>query len=315
MLNKSKLNNNEAERFSLPLFLKGMSMGIADIIPGVSGGTIAFIFGIYPRLLSAISSVDRTAVHLLRTFEFKKLFKHIDGLFLVNLISGILFSIILLARLMHYLMEYYAAPTWGFFLGLIFASAYALAHQIDWAKNYIRYKLALLTGAAIGFGLVSIIPVQTPDNYGMYFLSGMIAITAMILPGISGSFMLLIMGKYHGVMAALKQPFITENFLILVVFSLGCITGLLFFARFLKWLLNKFPMSSLALLIGFIIVSLKKVWPWRQVLESTEIKGKTVVLKELLALPDQWMAQDYMTIVLFFMGILAIYFIHKKSHK
>jgi putative membrane protein len=307
--------HNQAEKFSLPLFCKGIAMGIADVIPGVSGGTIAFIFGIYPRLLSAISKCDQYALKLLMKFEIKKCLKHIDALFLFNLVAGIFTSILLFARLMNYLMEVYAAPTWGFFLGLIFASVYSLAHQVDWRSKYFQYKLALFTGAGIGYALVSIIPVQTPEALWMYFLAGMIAITAMILPGISGSFMLLIMGKYHSVMASLKNPFILDNFLIIVVFSAGCITGLLMFARFLKWLLNKYPMASLSLLIGFIMGSLKKVWPWRQILESSLINGKVVVIKELYVLPDQWMAQDYITILTFFLGILSIYFIHKKSQQ
>ena len=236
---------------------KGMCMGAADVIPGVSGGTIAFIMGIYAELLDSIKSVNGEALKLLLKGKIGAFWKHINGTFLASLFAGILLSVFSLAKLMKYLLEFHPGPLWSFFFGLILASAVYILKGLD--KWSIRNIISLLVGVAIGAFICLASPGQTPDALWFIFLSGAIAICAMILPGISGSFILLLLGKYAFVMEAVS----TLNIPVLVVFAAGACIGIVCFSHFLSWLLKKFYMLTIALLSGFMIGSLLKVWPWK----------------------------------------------------
>ena len=236
---------------------KGMCMGAADVIPGVSGGTIAFIMGIYAELLDSIKSVNGEALKLLLKGKIGAFWKHINGTFLASLFAGILISVFSLAKLMKYLLEFHPVPLWSFFFGLILASAVYILKGLD--KWSIRNIISLLVGVAIGAFICLASPGQTPDALWFIFLSGAIAICAMILPGISGSFILLLLGKYAFVMEAVS----TLNIPVLVVFAAGACVGIVCFSHFLSWLLKKFYMLTIALLSGFMIGSLLKVWPWK----------------------------------------------------
>lgn len=236
---------------------KGMCMGAADVIPGVSGGTIAFIMGIYAELLDSIKSVNGEALKLLLKGKIGAFWKHINGTFLASLFAGILISVFSLAKLMKYLLEFHPVPLWSFFFGLILASAVYILKGLD--KWSIRNIISLLVGVAIGAFICLASPGQTPDALWFIFLSGAIAICAMILPGISGSFILLLLGKYAFVMEAVS----TLNIPVLVVFATGACVGIVCFSHFLSWLLKKFYMLTIALLSGFMIGSLLKVWPWK----------------------------------------------------
>ena len=236
---------------------KGMCMGAADVIPGVSGGTIAFIMGIYAELLDSIKSVNGEALKLLLKGKIGAFWKHINGTFLASLFAGILISVFSLAKLMKYLLEFHPVPLWSFFFGLILASAVYILKGLD--KWSIRNIISLLVGVAIGAFICLASPGQTPDALWFIFLSGAIAICAMILPGISGSFILLLLGKYAFVMEAVS----TLNIPVLVVFAAGACIGIVCFSHFLSWLLKKFYMLTIALLSGFMIGSLLKVWPWK----------------------------------------------------
>jgi len=236
---------------------KGMCMGAADVIPGVSGGTIAFIMGIYAELLDSIKSVNGEALKLLLKGKIGAFWKHINGTFLASLFAGILISVFSLAKLMKYLLEFHPVPLWSFFFGLILASAVYILKGLD--KWSIRNIISLLVGVAIGAFICLASPGQTPDALWFIFLSGAIAICAMILPGISGSFILLLLGKYAFVMEAVS----TLNIPVLVVFAAGAGIGIVCFSHFLSWLLKKFYMLTIALLSGFMIGSLLKVWPWK----------------------------------------------------
>lgn len=236
---------------------KGMCMGAADVIPGVSGGTIAFIMGIYAELLDSIKSVNGEALKLLLKGKIGAFWKHINGTFLASLFAGILISVFSLAKLMKYLLEFHPVPLWSFFFGLILASAVYILKGLD--KWSIRNIISLLVGVAIGAFICLASPGQTPDALWFIFLSGAIAICAMILPGISGSFILLLLGKYAFVMEAVS----TLNIPVLVVFAVGACIGIVCFSHFLSWLLKKFYMLTIALLSGFMIGSLLKVWPWK----------------------------------------------------
>lgn len=244
------------------LFLKGAGMGAADVVPGVSGGTIAFVTGIYERLLNAIKSVDLKSVNILFKQGVKPFWQHIDGTFLVVLFSGLLLSIASLAKAITYLLEHHPLLVWSFFFGLIIASVIHIGKEItQWnAANII----SLIAGSAIAFVITSIAPSSIEPAPWFFMLSGAIAICAMILPGISGSFILLLMGMYGHVLGAVND----RDFILLGLFLVGCILGLMCFSRFLSWLLARFHEITFALLTGFMIGSLNILWPWKQVTSS-----------------------------------------------
>ena len=232
-------------------------MGAADVVPGVSGGTIAFITGIYEELLDSISKIDAEAIKLLSKFQIKEFWAHINGTFLIVLLSGILVSIISLARVILFLLEHYPISIWSFFFGLIVISSVLVAKEIkQW--NWLVIVAALI-GIAIAYFVTVASPSQTSNSLWFIFISGAIAICAMILPGISGAFILLLLGKYTYVFTALKDL----NFSVIIVFGLGCITGLLSFSRLLNWLLKHYYNTAVALLAGFMVGSLNKIWPWK----------------------------------------------------
>ncbi|MCA6077960.1 DUF368 domain-containing protein [Fulvivirga sedimenti] len=246
-------------RNTLLIFLKGMGMGGADVVPGVSGGTIALIAGIYERLLNAIRSVDMDALKLLLRFQLKELWTKIDGAFLLPLLLGILTSLLTLARLIKYLMSDHPIPLWSFFFGLILISAFWVLKEIkQWKAGTVIF---LIAGVIIAFLITTLTPAETPEAYWFIFLSGAIAICAMILPGISGSFILLILGKYEYILEALNE----RDFVTIGIFALGCLTGLLSFSRVVSWLLRHYHNATIALLAGFMLGSLNKVWPWKTV--------------------------------------------------
>ena len=239
-------------------------MGAADVIPGVSGGTIAFITGIYDQLIGSINSINAEAVKLFFTGKFKEFWKHINGTFLLSLFCGILFSVVALAGLMQYLLESHPIQTWAFFFGLIVASSLFILRGIEgWNLKAVIF---LILGIGLGVTVCTLSPTTTPDALWFIFLSGAIAICAMILPGISGSFILLILGKYKFIMEAITGlttgQAVGENLVILGVFAVGAVCGIIAFSRILNWLLSRYHKQTLLVLAGFIIGSLVKVWPW-----------------------------------------------------
>lgn len=244
--------------------VKGACMGAADVIPGVSGGTIAFITGIYDQLIESINSINGIALKLFFSGKFKEFWKHINGSFLVSLFCGILVSVLSLAGLMQYLLEHHPIQTWAFFFGLIVASSIFILRGIQgWNMKSAMFPVL---GVVLGIVVCTLSPTQTPDALWFIFLSGAIAICAMILPGISGSFILLILGKYKYIMGAITGlttgAAVGESLVILCVFAVGAVCGILAFSRLLHWLLARFNKETLMVLAGFIIGSLVKVWPW-----------------------------------------------------
>ena len=256
--------------------VKGACMGAADVIPGVSGGTIAFIMGIYDRFVGAIASVNAEAVKLLFKGRFRDFWKHIDGSFLLALILGIGISVVGLAGLMQMLLADFPIQTWAFFFGLIVASSIFILRGISgWAWRDGGF---LALGVVLGVVICTLSPTQTPDALWFIFLSGAIAICAMILPGISGSFILLILGKYQYIMGVItslvgnigalwgspeaSSALFWESLAVMAVFGVGAVVGILGFSKFLHWLLARWNKETLIVLAGFIIGSLVKVWPW-----------------------------------------------------
>ncbi len=251
------------QRDWLFLFLKGAAMGAADVVPGVSGGTIAFITGIYARLLNALKTLHPLTLSILWKKGFVAFWQAIDGWFLLVLFSGILSSILSLAKLINFLLDNYTILVWSFFFGLVSASVVYLFRQVpQWRKQEF---LAIIIGVVIAVSISLLRPSQLPDTWWMLFIAGFIAICAMILPGISGSFILLIMGMYSVFIQALSDL----NFLFLGSFGLGCLLGLLAFSHLLSFLLKRHFSIMLATLTGFLIGSLNILWPWKAVVETT----------------------------------------------
>lgn len=268
---------------SILLFLKGMAMGGADVIPGVSGGTIAFISGIYEELLRSINSIDLAAIKLLFSGEIKTFWAKINGNFLLTLFSGILISLFSLARVISFFMVNHPFAFWSFFFGLILISAILVLRKIhSWAPGII---IAGIIGVILAYFLTTFSPAETNNGLFYVFLSGMVAICAMILPGISGSFILLILGKYEFIINAVKELKID----VIIVFALGCVIGLLSFSRLVSWVLQKYHNITISLLAGFMLGSLNKIWPWKQVLEfRIDRHGDQVPLYDKSIMPNKY---------------------------
>ena len=235
-------------------------MGAADIVPGVSGGSIALITGIYAELLNSINSFNGQNLKLLLNFKIAEFYKTVNGNFLLSLLLGIMTSIFTMSKLITYLMSEHPIPLWSFFCGLILISSFLILKDIKgWNLGVI---LALIVGTAFAYFVTELPPTTSPDALWFTFVSGAIAICAMILPGISGSFILLILGKYEQILKAVTE----KDFLTLAVFALGCIVGILAFSRVVSWLLKKYHALTIGLLAGFMLGSMNELWPWKLVL-------------------------------------------------
>lgn len=259
----------------LLLVLKGCAMGAADVVPGVSGGTIAFIAGIYEELINSIKSIDLQAVRLLLSLKFADFWKKINGTFLLSVVGGVAISIFSLARLMTWLLEHHPIYIWSFFFGLIIASSVLVAREIKhWNLGTV---IALLAGAVIAYVITVMSPAETPNTWWFIILSGAIAICAMILPGISGAFILLLMGKYSYILGAVSHLEIG----IILLFVVGALGGIISFSHLLSWLLKNHHTITVATLTGFMVGSLNKVWPWKETLRTyTDSHGYIKPLEE-----------------------------------
>lgn len=261
----------------LGIFLRGVMMGAADIVPGVSGGTIAFITGIYDRLLAAIRAFDLSLIGMVLRGRMGEAWRHVDGNFLLALALGIGTSILSLARLISWLLEHHPVPLWALFFGLILASAVVLLGQVGrWTPGRIA-SLLLGVGAALTVALSP--AVGLGGGLAGVFLAGFLAICAMILPGISGSFILVLLGMYAPVLAAIRSLDLT----FMAVFAVGAACGLMTFSRLLYWLLQRFHAGTMALLTGFLFGSLAVVWPWKRALDW--VVGAHGELKPVQQLP------------------------------
>ncbi|HEQ3586002.1 TPA: DUF368 domain-containing protein [Vibrio harveyi] len=256
-------------------YFKGMAMGAADVVPGVSGGTIAFITGIYDTLLESIRRINPSLFSIWKKDGFKAAFNHINGFFLISLFAGIFTSIATLAKLISWLLETHPIPIWSFFFGLILVSVYHIIRQVE-KRDAIRF-VALLIGIGFAYSITVLKPLHMEPTAINTILAGAIAICAMILPGISGSFILLLIGMYAPVLGAVKGFQID----ILALFLVGCVAGLLSFSHLLSWLLRKFRDLTLMFLTGLMIGTLPKIWPWKETLTwRTNSKGEQVPLLE-----------------------------------
>ena len=296
------------------LVLKGVAMGSADIIPGVSGGTIAFITGIYEKLIRSIKSVDQRAFRLLISKDFKGVWKHINGNFLLPVFLGIIVSILSFARILSWLLDTYPIQLWSFFFGLVLIAAVSVFRTIKRRTGGVF--LAGILGIAIAFTITQFSPAESPTGLWFVFLSGAIAICAMILPGISGSFLLLILGKYEYILNAVKGG----DVLTLAVFMVGCLVGILSFVRLIAWLLERYNNVTISLLAGFMVGSLTKLWPWKVVTAyRVNSKGEQKPLLEENILPSNYLEvtgnEPYLLQAILFMalGIALVVLIEKLA--
>jgi len=279
--------------------LKGMAMGAADVVPGVSGGTIAFISGIYEELLNSISSFNFSLINVFKNEGFKSVWIKVNGNFLVSLFVGILISVLSLAKLIESMLENHPIVIWSFFFGLVLASIIYIGKQITkWTKGSF---LCLILGAILAFYITTLNPmVSANSSHWFLFLAGMIAICAMILPGISGSFILVLLGAYKPVLNALN----TKDFVSIIIFLVGAILGLLLFSRILKWLFSTYKNYTLATLTGFIIGSLNKIWPWKETISwRTNSKGIEVPFNTASVSPFSFEGDNQLLISIFLMLI------------
>ncbi|NNE56421.1 MAG: DUF368 domain-containing protein, partial [Flavobacteriales bacterium] len=296
---------------------RGLAMGAADIVPGVSGGTIAFITGIYEELLESLSSINLHLISILRKEGLKAAWEKLNGNFLVALFTGVLVSIFSLAKAIKYLLTEHPHLLWAFFLGLVVASIIYVGKQVkSWYAGNI---VGLILAAAFAFYITLLPPLGTASNLWYILLCGMIAICAMILPGISGSFILLLLGAYQTVIGAVSEL----NFKLLLTFASGCVVGLVSFSRLLNWMFKNARDLTVAILTGFLIGSLNKLWPWKQNVELlyTHSDGRqdflqTNVLPETFSkLPEGGEPQILIAIVLALVGFALIFMMEQAASR
>ena len=285
------------------LTARGLAMGASDVVPGVSGGTMAFILGIYEELVTSIKDLlSPRVVRLLLRFRFKEALQLIRWKFLTAVLVGILLAIFLLAPGLEWMLVHQPVLLWSFFFGLVAASIFTVVKRVS------RWEARTVGGAAAGalaaYSIVGLVPAETPDTLRFFFLSGFIAICAMILPGISGSFILVLLGKYQDVLSAVN----TRNFLTLSIFGLGCVVGIVSFAQLLSWLFRRYHDGTVAVLIGLMGGSLRKIWPWKETTRIiTDGHGNPIPVEQINILPSVWNAMVTLALLLAVAGFAVVF--------
>lgn len=307
---------------------KGIAMGMAEVIPGVSGGTIAFITGIYEKLINTITAVGPSLLKVFKDDGIGGVWKAVNGNFILTLAIGMVIGIVVGVFGVTHLLEEFPQHLWGFFFGLIIASAIYIGKQVG--KWGITEIVGLLSGIAVAYFITVATPAGGNEALWFVFLSGMIAISALILPGISGSFILLLMGMYTFILPKVKEAlttFSTDSLIITSVFALGCLVGMMSISRVISWMFNHYKNVTLAVLTGFMIGSLNKIWPWRNTIqwidkETGEIltnienyvnPDNLKVLKEMSVLPNNFSGEPYLVpvIIMMVIGFLAVFGLEK----
>ncbi|SHK56006.1 putative membrane protein [Maribacter aquivivus] len=290
--------------------LKGMAMGIAELVPGVSGGTIAFVTGIYEEFITSINNVNLTTLKVLKEEGFKKFWEKLNGNFLLALAIGMMISILTLSKAIAWLLEEHTIVTWAFFFGLVLASVIFVAKSIKrW--NVLAIVLFII-GTVSAFYITTLPPSTSSGSLPYIFLSGAVAICAMVMPGISGAFILVLMGSFKTVLGALNE----KDFGILITFIFGIVFGILSFARVLKWMFTNYKDATLAVLTGFILGSLNKIWPWKYIIEVIKIGKKEIVVDENIS-PFAFQGDNQLTfaIVAAVIGFSLIFILEKSASK
>lgn len=291
--------------------LKGMAMGAADVVPGVSGGTIAFISGIYEELITSINNIDLSLVKIFRQDGIKAVWQKVNGNFLLALFLGIFISVLSLAKFLSWLLENEPILLWSFFFGLVVASIFFVGKEIS--KWTLGTVVVLILGAALAFFITELPASDNTDSLPYLFLSGALAICAMILPGISGAFILVLLGSYKTILDAVHE----RDIKVILTVGIGAVFGLLSFARLLKWMFNHFKNITLALLTGFILGSLNKIWPWKKVLETKTFGEKIIVVDDMNVLPGAFEGDSklMLAIILAILGFSLIFILERLASK
>ena len=297
-------------------FLKGFAMGVANVIPGVSGGTIALLTGIFERLINALKSFDVEAVRLLLKFKFKEFAQHVDFGFLLSVFLGVGVSIISVAKLLEFLFQSYPVYVWSFFFGLILVSVWFVGKSIG--KIDVPAAFSFVIGAAVAFGLSVMNPATENTAFWYLIICGAVAVCSMILPGLSGSFVLILMGNYQLIMIYAVSHF---DMGIIVPVAIGVVVGLLAFSHFLSWLLSRYVRQTMAVLTGFIFGSLGTIWPWKNPVylmqDGAEVlkNGKPIIQSYEMYFPQEFSAEVAFAILLMIAGMAALWALERSSEK
>ena len=297
-------------------FLKGFAMGVANVIPGVSGGTIALLTGIFERLINALKSFDVEAVRLLLKFKFKEFARHVDFGFLVAVFLGVGVSIISVAKLLEFLFQSYPVYVWSFFFGLILVSVWFVGKSIG--KIDVPAIISFVAGAVVAFGLSVMNPATENTAFWYLIICGAVAICSMILPGLSGSFVLILMGNYQLIMIYAVSHF---DMGIIIPVGIGVVVGLLAFSHFLSWLLSRYARQTMAVLTGFIFGSLGTIWPWKNPVylmqDGVEVlkNGKPIIQSYQMYFPQEFSVEVVVAILLMIAGMAALWALERSSEK
>ncbi len=299
----------------LSYFLKGMAVGIANIIPGVSGGTIALITGIFERLIDAIKSFDITAFRLLLSGRWKLFVERTDFYFLVTLFAGVAVAIITLARLFDFLFHHYPVYIWAFFFGLVLASVYYVGKTVEkWKMSVV---LSFLVGTAVAVAVSVINPAKENDSFLYLLLCGVVAVCSMILPGLSGSFVLILMGNYQLVAI---QAINNMDLSVIIPVGIGAVVGLVAFSHVLSWVFKRYKDQTIAMLTGFILGSLSILWPWKEAVylknaagDFVMKHGEKVVAKYSVVFPESFNTEVMLGFLFMVLGYFTIVFVEKMA--
>ena len=297
-------------------FLKGFAMGVANVIPGVSGGTIALLTGIFERLINALKSFDVEAVRLLLKFKFKEFARHVDFGFLVAVFLGVGVSIVSVAKLLEFLFQSYPVYVWSFFFGLILVSVWFVGKSIG--KIDVPAAISFVAGAVVAFGLSVMNPATENTAFWYLIICGAVAICSMILPGLSGSFVLILMGNYQLIMIYAVSHF---DMGIIIPVGIGVVVGLLAFSHFLSWLLSRYARQTMAVLTGFIFGSLGTIWPWKNPVylmqDGVEVlkNGKPIIQSYQMYFPQEFSVEVVVAILLMIAGMAALWALERSSEK
>ena len=297
-------------------FLKGMGMGAANVIPGVSGGTIALITNIFERLINAIKSFDLTALQLIIKGKVKDFIKHTDLYFLITVFSGAIISVFSLAKLLGYLFENYPVYIWSYFFGLILASVYFVGRTIE--KLNISVIVVFIIGTSVAIIISLLSPASENNSFIYLILCGIVGVCSMILPGLSGSFVLILMGNYELVMIDAVSSF---NFKILAPVGIGVIVGLIAFSYLLSWVYKKYKNETISILCGFILGSLMILWPWKNPVYRTDVTGDFILKngEKIIQGYDRFIpmlnTEVALAITYMIIGVITIWLIEKLAEK
>jgi putative membrane protein len=302
-------------KFYIILALKGVAMGAANVIPGVSGGTIALITGIFERLINSIKSFNLRAIKLLLSFKISEFLAHTDIKFLTTLLFGVVVALFSLAKLLEFLFANYSVYVWAYFFGLILASIFYVGATIS--KINFGVVISFIAGTAVALTITFLNPAVENDNAFYVFLCGALAISSMVLPGVSGSFVLILLGNYELIVIEAVTQFKLD---ILIPFFFGCAAGLLGFSYFLSWVFRKYKDATIALLTGFILGSLLIIWPWKNTVYRTNAlgelilkNGEPIVFNYERILPESFNTETIAAIAIMIIGVVTIFAIEKTA--